>query len=237
MREEWARTAMLLGEEGVRRLEGAAVAVFGLGGVGSFAAEALVRCGVGRLLLCDGDVVTPSNINRQLLADVNTVGKKKAELMRERVLAINPAARVAFYDCFLTPESADQFALEEYDYIVDAVDSVTAKIELAVRANRLGVPIVSCMGAGNKLDPSRFEVADLYKTSVCPLARVMRRELRRRGVERLKVVYSTEPPVRFAGGEGEEARAPGSVAFVPPVAGMLLAGAVVRDLCGVGSGE
>ncbi|MCI8513870.1 MAG: tRNA threonylcarbamoyladenosine dehydratase [Lachnospiraceae bacterium] len=221
----FSRTEQLLGKEALTRLAGARVAVFGLGGVGGHAAEALGRSGVGFLDLYDKDVVSLSNINRQVAALQSTLGQSKAEVMRRRILDINPEAKVRAINCFYLPETADQIDLSEYDYIVDAVDTVTAKLELAVRAKTADVPIISCMGAGNKLDPTRFEVADLYRTSVCPLAKVMRRECRARGIEELKVVYSREEPIAR-----ENRQVPGSVAFVPSVAGLILAGEVVKDL-------
>ncbi len=243
----FARAELLLGPEALERLGRCRVAIFGIGGVGSFTVEALARTGVGRLALVDPDRVQPSNLNRQLLALHSTLGRLKVDVMAERVRDINPVAEVEVYPLFYLPENAGTFELARFDYIVDAVDTVSAKVELAVRAQAARVPLISCMGAGNKLDPARFEVADLGDTAVCPLCKVMRRELRRRGVERLKVVYSREPPLRpeapAAGsgeGDGQEepgARAgrrnpPGSVAFVPSTAGLLLAAEVVRDLLG-----
>ena len=248
MREEFCRTEMLLGGEAMERLSRARVAVFGIGGVGGYVCEALARSGVGALDLIDKDRVALSNINRQIIATRETVGREKTEVMRERILTINPEAKVQVYSCFFLPENADGFPFEEYDYVVDAVDTVTAKIELVMRARDVGVPIISSMGAGNKLDPSAFRVADIYETKVCPLARVMRRELKKRHVEHLKVVYSEEEPIVPAGeyeadahGEqGAEAATevtrgksvPGSAAFVPSVAGLIIAGEVVKDLVG-----
>ncbi len=228
MREELSRTALLLGEEGVERLRRARVAVFGIGGVGGYVAEALARSGVGALELIDSDRVCLSNLNRQIIALHSTVGRYKTEVMRERILDINPEAEVTERRCFFLPENAAEFDFASYDYVVDAVDTVTAKIALVLAAQRAGVPIICSMGAGNKLDPSRFRVADLYETRVCPLAKVMRREMKKRGVERLKVVYSEEEPRRPAG-EGN-GRTPGSTAFAPPAAGLLIASEVVRDL-------
>jgi tRNA A37 threonylcarbamoyladenosine dehydratase len=230
--ERFARTERLLGKEAMDRLARARVAVFGIGGVGGHAAEALARSGVGSLDLYDKDTVSRSNLNRQIVALESTIGQPKAEVMRQRILDINPQARVQAIECFYLPETADQFDLSRYDYIVDAVDTVTAKLELAVRAGRAGVPIISSMGAGNKLDPARFEVADIYQTSVCPLAKVMRRECRARGIKHLKVVYSREEPIpvrQEPAGVFQKA-VPGSVAFVPSVAGLILAGEVVKDL-------
>lgn len=236
--EEFSRTQLLLGSEAIERLKNSAVAVFGVGGVGSYAAEALARAGVGTIALVDSDTVSLSNINRQILALHSTVGRPKVDVMAERIADINPGCRVERHCCFYTPENAGDFDLSRFQYVIDAVDTVTAKLELIVRAKRAGVPVISAMGAGNKLDPARFETADISKTSVCPLARVMRRELRARGVEHLKVVYSQEPPRAPLGGAPASAEAgrravPGSVPFVPPVAGMILAGEVIRDLVSV----
>ena len=232
MSETFLRTELLLGEEGVEALGRAAVAVFGIGGVGGYAAEALARSGVGAFLLVDRDVVSVSNINRQIIATTKTVGRSKAEVMRERILDINPHARVEVRNCFFLPENAGEFDFSAYSYVVDAVDTVTAKLELVMRAREAGIPVISSMGAGNKLDPTKFQVADIYETSVCPLARVMRRELRKRGVERLKVVYSTEEALTPKKILSDDSRRviPGSVAFVPSVAGLILAGEVVKDL-------
>ena len=235
---QWARQQLLLGKEAMERLERASVAVFGLGGVGSYAAEALVRSGVGRLLFIDGDRLSLTNLNRQLLALHSTLGRLKAEAALERALDINPALRGEAYPLFVTPENLDQIPLAGCDYVVDAIDTVSAKIALALRCRELGVPFISSMGTGNKLDPSRLELADLADTSVCPLARVMRRELKKRGLCHLEVLYSREEPISPAGEPGEEAapgrRAlPGSVAFVPPAAGLMIAGRVVRRLAGL----
>lgn len=224
--EQFSRTEMLLGAEAIERLSRARVAVFGIGGVGGYVCEALVRSGVGAFDLIDSDKVSLSNLNRQIIATRRTVGQYKTDVMRERMLAINPDADVRLHQCFFLPEHAKDFPFAEYDYIVDAVDTVTAKIELVMQAQANQVPIISSMGAGNKLDGSRFQVADLYQTKVCPLAKVMRRELKKRGVEKLKVVYSEEEPLR-------RSSLPGSVAFVPSVAGLLIAGEVVKDLCGI----
>jgi tRNA threonylcarbamoyladenosine dehydratase len=232
MSETFIRTELLLGEDGVAALQQAKVAIFGIGGVGGYVAEALARSGVGAFVLVDRDVVSTSNINRQIIATTRTVGKPKAELMRERILEINPEASVEVYNCFFLPENAAEFDFASYSYVVDAVDTVTAKLEIVMCAGKAGVPVISSMGAGNKLDPTRFEVADIYETSVCPLARVMRRELKKRGVDRLKVVYSREEaltPKRILSDESKRV-IPGSVAFVPSVAGLILAGEVVKDL-------
>ncbi len=225
--ERFERETMLIGKDAVARLQQASVAVFGVGGVGSYAVEALARAGIGRLLLVDNDTVSVTNINRQLIALSSTVGQYKVDVAAARVRDINPSCVVETKTLFYTPDTADEIDLSGFSYIVDAVDSVAAKTELIVRANRLGVPIISCMGAGNKLDPTRFEVADIYKTSVCPLARVMRRELKLRGIRACKVVYSKEDPV--VPPEGGR-RLPASISFVPSAAGLVLAGEVVKDL-------
>ena len=228
------RTEMLLGSEGLERLRRAHVAVFGLGGVGGHAAEALLRCGVGTLTLVDRDCVSVSNLNRQLFATAETVGMPKVEAAALRLRAINPGAKLILRRESYLPDTASSFPLESYDYIIDAVDTVTAKLELAVRAQAAGTPIISCMGTGNKLDPTAFEVSDISKTSVCPLARVMRKELIKRGVKKLKVVWSRETPMQplCSGGEPDPGRraVPGSVAFVPAAAGLILAGEVVKDI-------
>lgn len=237
MKERFIRTEMLLGGEALEVLARSRVAVFGVGGVGGYAVEALARSGVGALDLIDPDTVSESNINRQIVALSSTVGKYKVDVAAERVRDINPDAAVRTYKTFFLPEEAEKFDFSAYDYVVDAIDTVSGKIGLAVAATEAGVPIISSMGAGNKLDPTQFEVADIYKTSVCPLARVMRRELRQRGIKKLKVVYSKEVPIALCG-ECEPAaggkRAPGSCAFVPSVAGLIIAGEVVRDLTGGG---
>ena len=234
MREQFSRTARLIGSPGIERLQQARVAIFGVGGVGGFAAEALVRSGIGAMDLFDSDVVSESNINRQIIALHSTLGRPKVEVMRERLLDINPEVRVEAHRIFYLPENADAVDLTQYDYIVDAVDTVAAKIELAVRSEALKIPLISAMGAGNKLDPSAFEVSDIYKTSVCPLARAMRQALKKRGVKRLKVVYSREIPLESAPGfpaeDGKNRPTPGSTAFCPSVAGLIMAGEVVRDL-------
>jgi tRNA threonylcarbamoyladenosine dehydratase len=251
MLDQFSRSQLLFGAQAMEKLKNSSVAVFGIGGVGSYAVEALVRGGVGGLALFDDDRVCLTNINRQVIATRQSVGMPKVEAMRERILEINPDCRVEMNPCFYTPANADQFDLSRYDYIVDAVDTVSAKLELAVRAVKAGVPIISCMGAGNKLDPTQFEVADIYSTSVCPLARVMRRELKARGIAKLKVVYSRELPLMPSSdceiscrehgvcppGTKRDCAArraiPGSVSFVPPVAGMILAGEVLKDIAGI----
>ena len=248
MLNQFSRTELLLGKEAMERLAKSRVAVFGIGGVGGYVCAALVRSGVGAFDLIDDDKVCLTNLNRQIIATRKTVGKYKVEVMRERILEINPEADVRIHKCFFLPENAEEFAFEEYDYVVDAVDTVTAKISLVMKAQEKNIPIMSSMGAGNKLDASAFRVADIYKTRVCPLAKVMRRELKKRGVKKLKVVYSEEMPIRPIedmasscrtncicppGAEHKctERRAiPGSVAFVPSVAGLIIAGEVVKDL-------
>lgn len=236
MQEQFTRTALLLGEEGIHKLNRSRVAVFGIGGVGGYTVEALARSGVGHFLLVDNDKVALSNLNRQIIATLDTVGKYKTRVMKERILSINPEAEVETRECFFLPENAEEFDFSSFDYVVDAVDTVAAKLELVVRAQKAGVPVISSMGAGNKLDPTRFEVADIYQTSVCPLARVMRRELKARGVKGLKVVYSREEPRTPVKSPLEEDKAsarrsiPGSIAFVPSVAGLIAAGEVIKDL-------
>ncbi len=222
---------MLLGDEGVQKLNNARVAVFGVGGVGGYAIEALARSGVGALDLIDKDRVSESNINRQIIALHSTVGRLKTEVMAERVRDINPNIKVTTYDVFYLPETAEEFDFTKYDYIVDAIDTVSGKIALIENAKRCNVPVISSMGAGNKLDPTAFEVADISKTSVCPLARVMRRELKKRGVEHVKVVYSKEEPQESKTHDEETGKPiPGSVAFVPSVVGLIIAGEVIKDL-------
>ena len=229
MESIFSRTELLLGKEAVNRLSRARVAVFGVGGVGGYVAEALARSGIGCLELIDKDQISLSNINRQIIALHSTIGRFKAEVMRDRIKDINPDAEVYVHNCFFLPETADSFDFSSYDYVVDAVDNVTAKLELAARASEAGVPVISSMGAGNKLHPELFKVADIYKTSVCPLARVMRRELKKRGIRKLKVLYSEEQP-RESGRYEKGQRITASIAFVPSVAGLMIAGEVIRDL-------
>ncbi len=227
--ERLSRTQLLLGEEAVSKLCSSRVLVFGLGGVGSYVVEALARTGVGTLGIVDNDVIAPSNINRQLYALHSTIGKAKVDVALQRILDINPDCRVKPYRMFYLPETADSIDLSEYDYIVDCIDTVSAKIELIVRCQAIGVPVISSMGTGNKLDPSLLRIADISKTSVCPLARVMRTELRKRGINHLKCIFSTEEPKNTVVSDGSR-HAPGSIAFVPSVAGLMIAGEVVRDL-------
>ena len=248
MLNQFSRTQLLLGTEAMEKLKGARVAVFGIGGVGGYVCEGLVRSGVGAFDLVDDDKVCLTNLNRQIIATRKTVGKYKVDVMRERMLEINPDCDVRVHKCFYLPETAAEFNFSDYDYVVDAVDTVTAKVTLVLEAQKAGVPIISCMGAGNKLDPSRFRVADIYKTQGCPLARVMRTALRKRGVKKLKVVYSDEIPTRPIEDMSISCRShcicppgakhtcterrdiPGSTAFVPSVAGLIIAGEVVKDL-------
>lgn len=229
MSEEFSRLELLIGQEAMSRLTQKRVAVFGIGGVGGHVAEALARSGVGALDLIDKDTVDVTNLNRQIVALHSTIGKSKVDVMKERILDINPECQVHAYQCFYLPETKDDFDFFQYDYVVDAVDTVTAKIQLVMEAKRCKTPIISSMGAGNKMNPAAFEVADLYQTSVCPLARVMRRELKKRGISQLKVVYSREEAIHPDFPEGEEV-VPGSNAFVPSVAGLILASEVVKDL-------
>lgn len=248
MLNQFSRTQLLIGEAAINKLQKSRVAVFGIGGVGGYVCEALVRSGVGAFDLVDDDKVCLTNLNRQIIATKKTVGKYKADVMKERMLDINPDVDVRIHRCFFLPENADDFPFDEYDYVVDAVDTVTAKIELILRAKAHNVPIISAMGAGNKLDPGRFKIADIYQTSVCPLARVMRRELKKRHVKNLKVVYSDEQPIRPLEDMSISCRTgcicppgaqhkcterrdiPGSTAFVPAVAGLMIAGEIVKDL-------
>ena len=240
--EAFSRTELILGAEAMDRLSRSRVAVFGLGGVGGYVVEALARSGVGALDLIDHDTISVSNLNRQLLAAHSTLGRYKAEVAAERVRDINPACRVTVRRCFYLPETAGQFDFTQYDYIVDAIDTVTGKLMLVEEAARCGVPIISSMGTGNKLDPSAFRVADITETAVCPLARIMRKELKKRGIEHLKVVYSREKPRRDAENavvpeEAGRRDIPGSVSFVPGAAGLILAGEVIRELTGAEKGE
>ena len=232
MSDIFERTRMLLGDSAVEKLNKSRVAVFGVGGVGGYVVEALVRSGVGEIDVFDKDTVSVSNINRQIIATQLTVGMPKVEAIKARAIEINPECKVHTHECFYLPENADNYDFSEYDYIVDAIDTVTAKIEIIKRAKALDIPVISSMGTGNKLDPTRLEVADISKTQVCPLARVMRRELRARGINHLKVVYSKEEPQKTTVTENGKA-VPGSVAFVPSVAGLIIAGEVVKDITGI----
>lgn len=250
MLDQFSRTELLLGAEAMEKLAASRVAVFGIGGVGGYTVEALVRSGVGAVDLIDDDKVCLTNINRQIYATRSTVGKYKVDVAAERIVDINPGVTVRTYKTFFTPETAEQFDFSDYDYVVDAIDTVTGKIALAVNAQSAGTPIISSMGAGNKLDPTAFEVADIYKTSVCPLAKVMRHELKKRGIKKLKVVYSKEVPIKpEESAEGgcrsgcicppgtvrkctNRRQIPGSTAFVPSVAGLIIAGEVIKDIVG-----
>lgn len=222
----FSRTEMMIGTHGVEKLKNTRVAVFGVGGVGGYVVEAFARAGVGAIDIIDNDTVSESNINRQIIALSSTVGKKKVDVMKARILDINPNCRVNAIDVFFLPETPLDFSA--YDYVADAVDTVTAKIEIICRAKQNGIPVISCMGTGNKLNAGLFAVEDIAKTTVCPLARAMRRELKKRGVEHVKVVYSTEDPIRTE--TGEKMRIPASISFVPSVAGLLMAGEIIRDL-------
>ena len=239
MPDQFSRTRRLLGDGAMAALARARVAVFGVGGVGGYVCEALARSGVGAFDLVDDDTVSLTNLNRQIIALHSTLDRPKVEVMRERMLDINPDADVRVWRRFFLPENADEFPFAEYDYVVDAVDTVAAKIALIEKARAHGVPVISAMGAGNKLDPTRFRVADVYETEVCPLARVMRRECRKRGIERLKVVYSDEPPAACAAPEGElppgKRQVPASMAVAPAAAGLVLASEVIRDLIARGA--
>ena len=248
MLDQFSRTQLLLGEESMKKLSDMRVAVFGIGGVGGYVCEALVRTGIGHFDLIDDDKVCLTNLNRQIIATRKTVGLYKADVMKERMLEINPNVEVNVYKCFVLPENADEFPFADYDYVIDAVDTVTAKVELVMKCKEMNVPIISSMGAGNKLDASAFKVADIYKTKMCPLAKVMRHEMKKRGVKKLKVVYSEEKPTRPIEDMSISCRThcicppgaqhkcterrdiPGSVAFVPSVAGLIIAGEVIKDL-------
>lgn len=251
MLNQFSRTELLLGKEGIEKLEQATVAVFGIGGVGSYTVEALARSGVGKFALFDDDKICLTNLNRQLIATRDTIGRCKVDVMKERILSINPKAEVTCHACFYTKDNADEYDLSAYTYIVDAIDTVSSKLELIVRAKEQNIPIISCMGAGNKLDPTQFEVTDIYKTSVCPLAKVMRYELRKRRIKKLKVLYSKEQsrkPMESAENSCKNhcvcppgtqrtcairRQVPGSVSFVPSVAGLIIAGEVIKDITGV----
>lgn len=247
MSEQLSRTERLIGQENIEKLASARVAVFGIGGVGGFTVEALVRSGISHIELIDHDTVAESNLNRQIIATQDTIGRDKVDVMKERILSINPEAEVVTHKCFFLPENKDDFDFSKYTYVVDAVDTVTAKIAIIEEAKKTGVPVISSMGTGNKLDPTKFEVADISKTSVCPLAKVMRRELKKRGISHVKVVYSKEEAItpltedvtpQCGEQDGEDAMgrkkiAPGSVSFVPSVAGLIIAGEVIKDICNI----
>lgn len=239
--EQFIRTKMLLGDETMEKLRNSHIAVFGIGGVGGYVVEALARSGVGKFDLIDNDTVALSNLNRQIIATHKTIGEYKVDVMKERILDINPSAQVNVFKCFFLPENSKEFDFSQYTYIVDAIDTVTAKLELIVRANEAGVPIISSMGTGNKLDPTKLEITDIYKTEVCPLARVMRTELRKRNIKKLKVAYSKEQPIKVQREtpnqitlekSGRIKDVPGSTAFVPSVAGLIIASEVIRELKG-----
>ena len=251
MLNQFSRTELLIGKEALERLSKAHVAVFGIGGVGGYVVEALVRSGIGAYDLIDDDKVCLTNLNRQIIATRDTIGRHKVEVMRERILSINPDAEVTTHRCFYLPENARDFDFSSYDYVVDAVDTVTAKLEIMMRAKESNIPVISCMGVGNKLNPTQLEIADIYKTSVCPLAKVMRRELRKRGVDKLKVLYSKEEPITPLDDSEDTCREhcvcppgttrkctqrraiPGSISFVPSAAGLIIASEVVKDLAGI----
>lgn len=236
MLNQFSRTEILLGSNAMDKLKNSKVIVFGIGGVGGYVVEALVRSGIGTIDIVDNDTVSLTNLNRQIIATWSTIGKNKVDVMEVRMKDINPDVIVNKHQCFYLPETAERFDFSQYDYVIDAVDTVSAKIDIVMQAEKAGIPVISSMGAGNKLNPAAFEVADIYKTSVCPLAKVMRRELKKRGVKKLKVVYSKEIPLNPAENEDirkeneKKRQAPGSIAFVPSVAGLIIAGEVIKDL-------
>lgn len=232
MSEQFSRTELLIGKEAIEKLSNVKVAIFGIGGVGSFVAEALARAGIGSFLLVDNDIISESNLNRQIHALTNTIGKYKVEIMKERIMQINENAKVEISKEFFMPNSDEEIIDNTINYIVDAIDTVTAKIELVIRAQKLKIPIISSMGTGNKLDPTKFEITDINKTVVCPLAKVIRKELRARGIKKLKVVYSKEEPIKTKQivEQNEKKHVPGSISFVPSVAGLIIASEVVKDL-------
>ncbi|MGN1270679.1 MAG: ThiF family adenylyltransferase [Clostridia bacterium] len=236
MLNQFSRTEMLIGEEGIKKLSNAKVAIFGIGGVGSYVAEALARCGVGSFILVDNDKVTITNINRQIIATTKTIGQYKVDLMEQRILDINPNAKIETYKTFYMPDCKEKIIDNSVSYVVDAIDTVTAKIFLIEEATRLSIPVISSMGTGNKLDPSKFEITDIYKTSVCPLAKVMRKELRQRNIKKLNVLYSKEEPIKLQKNTEEQTKkrqVPGSIAFSPSVAGLMIASKVVKDLINI----
>lgn len=231
--EFFSRTEMLIGKENIEKLKNSKVAIFGIGGVGSYVLEGLVRAGIGNLVLVDNDEVSISNINRQIIATHKTVGEPKVEVAKQRALEINPEINIEIYKEFFSSDSREFFD-NTFDYVIDAIDTVSSKIELVIRANKYSVPIISCMGTGNKLDPTKFEITDINKTSVCPLAKVMRKELRARGIKKLKVLYSKEEPIKIDNNQEENnenrKKSPGSISFVPSVAGLIIAGEVIKDI-------
>lgn len=233
--DEFSRTRLLIGDIALKKLQRSSVLLFGVGGVGGYVAEALVRSGVGSITLVDNDKVSLTNLNRQIIALHSTIGRYKTEVMKERILDINPNAQVNIYNCFFLPENAYQFDFTKYDYVIDAIDTVTAKIEIIIQAKNAGIPVISAMGAGNKMDATKFQITDIYQTMMCPLAKVMRKELRSRNVKKCKVVYSTESVIKPIEAEdvleqSNKRAIPGSIAFVPSVAGLMLAGEVIKDL-------
>ena len=230
---KFSRAELLIGKQSLEKLQKSKVAIFGIGGVGSYVVEGLARCGIGNFILVDNDEVSETNINRQIIATTRTIGMPKVEVAKERILEINPDANVKIFKEFFMPDSKDFFD-KSVDYIVDCIDTITGKIELVLRANKFNIPIISCMGTGNKLDPTKFEVTDIYKTEVCPLAKVMRKELKSRGIKKLKVVYSKEESIKIMNELKEgtsKKQTPGSISFVPSVAGLIIAGEVVKDIC------
>lgn len=230
MDNEFSRLEMLIGNENTDKLKSKHVAIFGIGGVGSFVAECIARCGIGEITLIDNDTISITNINRQLYALHSTIGLNKTQVAKERILDINPNCKVNVINEFYLPENADLFFKSQYDYVIDAIDTITSKIDLVLRCNKNNTRLISSMGTGNKLDPTKFEVCDIFKTNTCPLCRVMRKELKDRGIKKLKVVYSNEQPIKSKIKDEQNARTPASCSFVPPVAGMILAGEVIKDL-------
>lgn len=234
MSNQFSRTELLIGKEGIIKLQKSKVAIFGIGGVGSFVTEGLARAGVEKFILIDNDQISITNINRQIIATTKTIGKNKVDVMKERILEINPNAQVETYQEFYMPNSKTEIITKDLTYVVDCVDTVTAKIEIIMQCKKLEIPVISSMGTGNKLDPLRFEIADIYKTSVCPLAKVMRKELKKRNIESLKVLYSKEEPIKLQKNDNKEeiskTPVPGSISFVPPVAGLIIAGEIVKDI-------
>ena len=235
MVNQFSRTELVIGKQGIEKLNSAKVAIFGIGGVGSFVVEALVRAGITNFVLVDNDTISLTNLNRQIIATHKTIGKYKVDIMKERILEINPKAKVEVYKEFYMPNLECKIIDESFDYVIDAIDTVTAKIELVIECNKLNIPIISSMGTGNKLHPEMFEITDIKKTSVCPLAKVMRKELKNRGIEKLKVLYSKEPPIKpiqdlLDKEDVTKKQVPGSISFVPSVAGLMIAGEVIRDL-------